>query len=101
MEDSQVIALVGETEFALQTFELHVADDEIGLAGSSVSNDGALHAGDDGLDVRLIDAKNRGAIKRDAIHKLNECVLDVFERGVLIEMLAVDSGYHGDHGSEH
>ena len=101
MEEAQVVAFIGEAELALQTIELHVTDDQVGLARSPISNDGALYAGNDGLDVRFVDAKNGGAIKRHAIHELDEGVLNVFKRGVLVEMFAVDGGDDGDDGSEH
>src|SRR5690348_11227066 len=101
MEKAQVVAFVGEAKFALKAVKLHVADDQISLAGGSVSDDGALYAGDDGLDVGFVDAENGGAIKRDTIHKLNEGVLNDFERSVLIEMFAINGGDNRDDGREH
>src|SRR5690349_5816436 len=79
VEEAKIVAFVGEAEFALQTFELHVTDGQIGLAGGSVSDDGSLDAGDDGLDVGLVNAKNGGTIKWNAIDELNEGVLNIFE----------------------
>src|SRR4029077_4439485 len=97
LENAEVVAFVGQAKFAAQTFELDVADDEIGLAGSTVGDDRALDVGNDGLDVGLIQAKNRRAVKGDAIDELHEGVLNVFERRILIEMLAVDGGDDRDH----
>src|SRR5207248_10599003 len=79
----------------------YVADEQVGLAGGAVSDDGSLDAGDDGLDGGLVDTENRRAVKRHAIHELNEGVLNIFERSVLMEMFAVDGGHDGDDRCEH
>src|SRR5712671_5052396 len=100
LENAEVIAFVGQAKFAAQSFELDVADDEIGLAGRAVSDDGALYAGNDGLHVGLVEAENRRAIKGHAIDELHEGVLNVFERGILIEMFPVDGGDHRHHGRQ-
>src|SRR2546430_8263584 len=50
-----VVPFIGEAELALQTIELHVTDNQVGLARSPISNDGALYAGNDGLDVRFVE----------------------------------------------
>src|SRR5450432_4103176 len=99
-EAAEVFAFESEAELADQAFEFYVADDQIGLAGCAVSNDGALDVRNDGLDVGLVEAKNGGAVKRDAIHKLREGVLNIFQRSVLIEMLAIDGGDYRDDGRE-
>src|SRR5271163_3142388 len=70
-------------------------------AGSAVRDDGALHVRDDGLHVGLVKTEDGCAVKGDTIYELDEGVLNVFERGVLIEMLAVDGGDHRDYRSEH
>src|SRR5713101_3390054 len=100
LENAEVVAFVGQAKFAAQAFELDVADDEIGLAGSAVGNNRALYARDHGLHVRLVQAQNRRAVKRHAIDELYEGILNVFQRGILIEMLAVDGGDGGDNGRE-
>ena len=51
---------------------------------------------DDGLHVGLVETKHRRAVKRDAIHELREDVLNLLERGVMVEMFAIDGGHHGD-----
>ena len=48
------------------------------------------------MDVGLIQAEDGGAVKRDAIYELKKRFLNVFERAVLIEVLAVNRGDHGD-----
>ena len=53
------------------------------------------------LDIGLVEAKDGGAIKGNAIHKLQEGALNVFERGVLIEVLAIDGGDHGNDRGKH
>src|SRR5208283_525346 len=43
----------------------------------------------------------QSAIEGNAIYKLHEGALDVLERGILIEMLAVNRGDHGDDRGKH
>src|SRR5712671_1562746 len=97
LENAEIVAFVGQPKFAAQPFELDVTDDQISLAGCAVSDDGALNAGNDGLHVGFVEAENRRAIKGHAIDELHEGVLNVFERGILIEMFPVDGGDNGDH----
>src|SRR6266853_6578977 len=101
LEQAEIFALVSQPELAAQTLQLHVADHQIGLARSSVGYDGTLHAGNDGLHVRLIDTQDRRAVKWHAIHKLDEGVLNVFERGVLVQMFAINRGHDRDNRREH
>src|SRR5712672_924315 len=97
LEYAEVIAFVGQAKFAAQPFQLDVTDDQISLAGCAVSDDRTLHIGNDGLHVRFIEAENRRAIEGHAIDELHEGVLNVFERGILIEMFPVDGGDNGDY----
>ena len=96
LEQAEVVASIGEAELAAQAFQFHVADHQVGLRGDAVGDDRALDVGNDGLDVGLVQAKDGGAVERNAIHEFGEAVLDIFQGGVLIEMLAVDGGDHGD-----
>src|SRR5712692_286890 len=100
LENAEVVAFVSQAKFAAQAFELDVADDEIGLAGSAVGNNRALYARDHGLHVRRVQAQSRRALKRHATDELYEGILNVFQRGILIEMLAGDGGDGGDNGRE-
>src|SRR6476646_11993790 len=98
VEHAEVVALIGEAKFAAETFHADVADDEIGLRGGSIGDDGALDAGNDRLDVGFLEAKYGGAVKRNAIHKFGEDGLNFLERRILVEMFAVDGGDDGDDG---
>src|SRR6266851_4438839 len=100
-EQAEILASVGQPEFAAQTFELHIADYQIGLARRSIGDDGTLHAGNDGLHVGLIDAEDRRTVKWHAIHKLDKGALNIFERAVLVEVFAVNGGHYGDHRRKH
>ena len=100
-KQAKILAFVGQAKFAAEAIELDLTDDEVGLAGSAVRNDGALDTGNDRLNVRLIDAEDCRAAERNAIDELNERVLNVFERRVLIKMLAVDGSDDGNHRGEH
>src|SRR6267143_488881 len=100
-EQAEIFAPVGQPELALQTSQLHIADYQIGLTRRSIRNDGTLHAGNDRLHVGLIDTEDRRTIKWHTIHKLDEGALNIFERGVLIEVLAVNRSHYGDHRREH
>ena len=52
------------------------------------------------MHVGLVQAEDGRAVKRHFVDELDEDVLDVFERGVLVEVFAVDGGDHGNHGGE-
>src|SRR5262249_30190202 len=93
---SEVLALVCEAKFAAETLQLYIADHDICLAGDAVGDDRPFYLGNYGLHVWLIQAKDRCAVKRHAVNELREGALNVFERGVLIEMLAVNGGHHRD-----
>src|SRR6266853_310860 len=101
LEQAEIFALVSKPELAAQTLQLHVADHQISLARRSVGNDRALHAGNDRLHIGLIDTQDRGTVKWRAIHKLGGGVLNILERGVLIEMFAINRGHNRDHRREH
>src|SRR5260370_32872056 len=101
LEQAEIFALVSQPELAAQTLQLHVADHQISLARRSIGYDGALHAGNDGVHVRLVDTQDGRAVERHAIHKLDEGVLNILERGVLIEMSAINGGHARDSRREH
>src|ERR1700688_5195027 len=89
-------AFKSELELADQSFQFYIADYQVGLAGRAVRNNGALDVRHDGLHVDFVKTQYGRAIKWHALHKLNESVLNVFQRSVLIEVLAVDGGDHRD-----
>ena len=93
LEHAQIFALVGKAELAAQPLQLDVADHQVGLARRAIGDDRPLHVGNNGLHVRLIQAENRRAIKRHAIHELQKRALNVFQRGVLVEMFAINGGH--------
>src|SRR5258707_9864595 len=95
-EDAEVFAFVGEPEFAGKALQLNFTDAQIGLARGAISEDGPFDVGNSGLNVGFVEAKDCGAVKRYAIDELNESILDVFERAVLIEVLAIDGGNNRD-----
>ena len=87
-------------KLAGQAAQVDVADHQIGLAGSAVGDHRARDARDDGLHVGLVEAEHGGAVERHAIDELRENVLNLLERGVMVEVLAIDGGHHGDHRRE-
>src|ERR1700675_3596367 len=97
-EAAERFALKSQLEFADQAFEFYIADHQIGLAGRAVGDDGALDVRHDGLHVDFVETEYGRAVKWHAIHKLDERVLNVFERSVLIEVLAIDGGDHRHNG---
>src|SRR5260370_7969029 len=69
LEQAKIFTFIRQPELAAQTFELHIADYEVGLARCPICNDGSLDAGNDGLDVGFIDAENPPAVKRPPLTK--------------------------------
>src|SRR6266849_109752 len=100
-EQPKMFAFVSQPELALQAFQLHIANYEIGLTRSSISNDGTLHTGNDRLHVGLIDAEDRRTVEWHAIHKLNESVLNIFQRCVLVEVFAINGSHYSDYRCKH
>src|SRR5580692_82065 len=94
-EQAEVLASERQAELAIEAFQLYVADDQVRLARSAIRDDGALHVWKNSLHVWFVETQNRGAVEGDAVHKLNERVLNVRERAVLVEVLAVDGGNNG------
>src|SRR5260370_17198846 len=68
LEQAEIFALVSQPELAAQTLQLHVADHQISLARRSIGYDGALHAGYDGLHVRLVDTQHVPASYPPPLH---------------------------------
>src|SRR5271154_4510765 len=101
VEHAKVFAFKGEAKLTVQSFQFHVADDQVRLAGSAVGDDGALYVWKNSLHVRLVETENRGAVEGDAVHELNEGALNIRERSVLIEMLAIDGGDDRHNRREH
>src|SRR5262249_53506575 len=99
-EQPEVFAFIGEAKFAGESMELNVADKQVGLAGGAVGKDGALDVCDDCLDVRLVDTQDSSAVKRYTVDELSEGVLDVGERRVLVEVLAIDCRNDRHHRGE-
>src|ERR1700676_2462513 len=91
-EKAEVFVFKREAKLTVEAFQFYIADDQVCLARSAIRDDWALHIGKNGLHVRFVEAQNRGAIERDAVHKLNERVLDIRKRAVLVEVLAIDGG---------
>src|SRR5882724_8114874 len=101
LEETEIITFIGKAEFAVEPLQLYVADDQVGLARRSISDDRPLHARNYGLHVGLVSTQDCGAVKRHAVHELNERVLNVLERGVLVQVFAVNRSHHGDDRRKH
>lgn len=95
MKFAEVVAVVREAKMTVETREFDFADDQIGLAGNSISDDRTFYAGKNCLHVGLVERQHDSAVERDAIHEFEESGLDFFERMILIEMLPVDGGDDG------
>src|SRR5262249_396435 len=52
------------------------------------------------LDVLVVEAQDRGPVKRDLVDELEESRANLDDGGVVIEMLAVDVGDDGEDGAE-
>src|SRR5882724_4066516 len=97
----QILAFVRQAKFRSQSAHFHVADHQIRLRRSSIRNNRPLHIRNNRLHVRLVQAQNRRPIKRHAVHKLKERLLNVFERGILVQVLAVNRRNHRHYRREH
>ena len=86
-------------EFALPTFQPDVAGAEIGFSfgRSPVGNHPPMQARDDGAYVGVIRAQDGRTVERHLVQKSDERLLQVFQAGVAVHVLAVDVGHHRDH----
>src|SRR5215469_6120929 len=98
MELAEIVSVIGQAEMAVEASKLDITDDQVGLIRNSVGDDGPLHARQNGLNVRLVERKNHGAVKRHAIYEFQKSGLNLFERMILVEMFAVDGCDDGDDG---
>jgi len=57
-----------------------------------------LHAGEQSLDVLLIETEDRGSVKGDLVDELQEGLLDVGEIPVVVQMLGINGGHHRQRG---
>src|SRR6516164_6048597 len=97
----KVLALVRQSEFALESQHLNIADQQVGLARRSVRDDGPFHIRNDGLHVRFVQAENYRPIKRHPVHKLHKSALNILKRNVLVQVLPVDRRHHRHHRRKH
>src|SRR6185437_9937093 len=99
-ENPQIIAAICKAKLTRQPLQPHVRNHKIGLHRSAVCDHRPLDARNNRLHVGLVNAKNRAAVKRNSIRKLQKDLLNFFERAVLIEVLAIDRCNHRDHRRE-
>lgn len=100
MEFAQIVSVIGEAKMAVEPSKLDIADDQIGLIGNAVSNDGPLDPGKNGLNVRFVEREHDRPVERHTIHKFEKRGLDFLERIVMIEMFAVDGRHDRHNGRE-
>src|SRR5277367_1787167 len=100
-EQAEVFAAIREAELAVEALQLYVADDQVRLAGSAVGDDWSLHIGQNGLDVGLIEAEDRRAIKGYAVHELHKRALNISKGTVLVEVFSIDCSDNGNDGRKH
>ena len=83
-----------------QPLVAHVPGPVIGLVRDAVRHVAARHSRQDVLHVRVIDAQRRKPVEGDAVDELDEGVLDVLVRAVVVEVLGVDVRDDGDRRRE-
>src|SRR5262249_44229532 len=99
-EEAEIITLIRQAELAARAHELNVADNQVCLRRSAVGDDRALNVRDDGLNVGLVETKDGGAVERHTVDELGERILDVCERVILVEVLAIDGSDDGNDRSK-
>ena len=68
---------------------------EIRLRGQAVSKYAPPHARQNAFEQRIVDAGRHGAVKRDAVHEIQERALHVGHVVIAIHVLAIEIGHHG------
>ena len=80
----------------LEALEARVLRAIVGLPRDAVGHVAPLDARQDLLHVRVIEAEDAEPVERNAVRELDERVLDVLVRAVVIEVLGVDVRDDGD-----
>src|ERR1035437_5183484 len=70
----------------------------VGLCRDTIGEDAPVSAGQDGLELRIVQTGGNRAVKRHLVHERQEGALDVGHVVVAVHVLAVEIGDHGGMG---
>src|SRR5690242_3855152 len=73
---------------------------EVRLRNHAVGDRPPPDRGENLLHILLVETHDGGAVERHLIYEFRECRSNLRDRGVVIEMLAVDVRDHGENGRE-
>ena len=96
LEEAKVRVVVQHLERGPERPERDVPCLVIGLGAHAVGLVALLDLRDERLDVRLVQAEDRHAVERHLVDEREEGRLDLVDVPVIVEMLRVDVGDHGD-----
>ena len=96
LEGTQIVRAVPEIEGARGCPAPKIRNFEVRLSRAAVSDGAPLDLRQDLLHVLVVQAEERGAVKRDFVHKLRKGFADFFDIRVMVEMLAIDVGHDGE-----
>src|SRR5512136_234514 len=73
---------------------------KIGLCGQPICRKPLLQPRDETLDIWMVQTENRQAIERNLFQEAEEGVLDLLNAVVVIEVLRINIGHHGNRGHQ-
>ena len=91
---------IADVELADKRAADNIGGLDVGLRGGAVRNGAAADFGEQALHVGVVEADDHGAVERHLVDELDEGGAYGVERRVVIQMLAIDVGDHGDDGRE-
>ena len=95
-DDAERLSMLAQRIGRAKILEFDVRSHQIGLIACSIGHNAALNARNDRLDVWILKAEHRGAVKRHFVRKGHKCGLDLGQVRVMIEVFSVDGCNHCD-----
>ena len=97
---SQIVPARPNREAALKGAAIDIGDLQRGLLTAPVSDDAAIHQRKKLLDVFVVQAQDGRAVERHLLDELEERGANLDDGRIVIQMLAVDVGDHGQDRAE-
>jgi hypothetical protein len=97
---AQIGGAVAQVEIAGKSVEGQFGGFHVGLGGGSIGDDAAPDVGQNALHVGVVQADDRGAVKRHLVDEFDEGGADGFDGRIVIDVFAIDVGDHRQDGGE-
>ncbi len=100
LQSSYLLTVMDDIKRGGEPFEDDFLRLKIGLCGQPISGEPLLQPRDETLDIWMVQTENRQAIERNLIQETEEGLLDLLNAVIVIEVLRIDIGHHGNRGHQ-